>query len=68
MSAILGIDAAWTPDEPSGVALIRTTQEGSWECVKFAPSYDAFIESAGGNAVRWETSAGKAKALSRTAC
>ena len=54
MSAILGIDAAWTSDEPSGVALIRTTQEGSWECVKFAPSYDAFIESAGGNAVRWD--------------
>ena len=54
MSAILGIDAAWTAGEPSGVALIRTTQEGSWECVELASSYDAFIESAGGYAVRWD--------------
>ena len=54
MSAILGIDAAWTAGEPSGVALIRTTQEGSWECVELASSYDAFIESASGYAVRWD--------------
>lgn len=50
MSAILGIDAAWTPHHPSGVALIRQTPLGAWECVAVAPSYSSFIQKAGTNA------------------
>jgi predicted RNase H-like nuclease len=39
--AVLGIDAAWTDHEPSGVALLR--QNGSkWQCLRAAPSYSAF--------------------------
>ena len=44
MQAILGIDAAWTPDNPSGVALLRRLQpELDWQCIALAPSYEAFI-------------------------
>ncbi len=43
MTAILGIDAAWTTAEPSGVALIAEHGTG-WQCVGLAPSYDTVIE------------------------
>jgi predicted RNase H-like nuclease len=43
MNAILGIDAAWTPNHPSGVALIRQTESGKWESVAVAESYQAFL-------------------------
>ena len=43
MTAILGIDAASTTAEPSGVALIAKHGNG-WRCVALAPSYDTFIE------------------------
>jgi predicted RNase H-like nuclease len=46
--AVLGIDAAWTDRQPSGVALLR--RDGSkWECLRVAPSYTSFCEG-----VNWE--------------
>ena len=47
MTTILGIDAAWTAHEPSGVALVRF-DGGSWRCVAVAPCYASFIALAGG--------------------
>ena len=39
---ILGIDAAWTAAEPSGIALVQ--RSGSiWRCLAVAPSCDAFV-------------------------
>jgi predicted RNase H-like nuclease len=46
MSAILGIDAAWTPHRPSGVALIRQIGSGEWECVAVDHSYEDFLNNA----------------------
>lgn len=46
--AVLGIDAAWTEKEPSGVAL-WAQQGNSWSCLKVAPSYSAFC-----NDFSWE--------------
>lgn len=43
MSAVLGIDAAWTYDHPSGVALVRQTGSGQWEAVAVDDSYQAFL-------------------------
>jgi predicted RNase H-like nuclease len=43
MSAILGIDAAWTAHHPSGVALIRQTESGRWESVRVSCSYEGFL-------------------------
>lgn len=39
--AVLGIDAAWTEKEPSGVALWEKRGE-RWHCLRVAPSYAAF--------------------------
>jgi predicted RNase H-like nuclease len=44
MSAILGIDAAWTSNHPSGVALIRQMKTGKWESVRVSCSYEKFLE------------------------
>ncbi|QCQ98023.1 hypothetical protein [Brevundimonas sp. SGAir0440] len=45
--AVLGIDAAWTLREPSGVALI--SKSGSrWRLLAAAPSYESFIAITGG--------------------
>ncbi len=41
MRAVLGIDAAWTVREPSGVALIVDSGSG-WQIVEVAASYAAF--------------------------
>ena len=54
MPAILGIDAAWTTTEPSGVALINRDDNGHWVCVAVAPSYESFIAIPDGNVVQWE--------------
>jgi predicted RNase H-like nuclease len=51
---VLGIDAAWTEKEPSGVALIENSQEG-WQCVAITPSYDSFLALAEGTPVDWTT-------------
>jgi len=42
MRVILGIDAAWTEREPSGVALAVDDGSG-WKLIRAAPSYDAFL-------------------------
>ena len=50
MRVILGIDAAWTDRQPSGVALVKG--EGRrWSCLAVAASYQAFIERASGPTV-----------------
>jgi hypothetical protein len=36
MASVLGIDAAWTKKEPSGVALLEDFP-GGWRCVVVAP-------------------------------
>ncbi len=42
MTAVLGIDAAWTFTEPSGVALVE--RDGvNWRLVRVAASYQAFL-------------------------
>ena len=38
MTTVLGIDAAWTAKNPSGVALV-SRQGGQWMCRGLAPSY-----------------------------
>jgi hypothetical protein len=53
VSAIHGIDAAWTAGRPSGVALFH--QRGDrWCCVALAPSYTQFEGLAEGRAVDWQ--------------
>ena len=52
MTAILGIDAAWTAGEPSGVALVQR-QASRWRCVAVAPSYAAFTALAEGHVPDW---------------
>ncbi len=52
MVGVLGIDAAWTEKEPSGVALLEGSPEG-WRCVAVAPSYDSFLSFAEGTPVDW---------------
>ena len=46
---VLGIDAAWTAHQPSGIALVQRTNAG-WSCLAVAPSYKAFIGQASGQA------------------
>lgn len=47
MRSVLGIDAAWTLTEPSGVAL-AIDYDGEWRMAAVAPSYDAFVRIAKG--------------------
>jgi predicted RNase H-like nuclease len=49
---VLGIDAAWTADQPSGVAVLRR-RPGGWECVGLAPSYASFLALAAGAPIDW---------------
>ena len=44
MTAVLGIDAAWTFTEPSGVALVER-DGASWRLVRVAASYQAFLSN-----------------------
>ena len=44
---VLGIDAAWTAHQPSGISLVQRTTSG-WSCLAIAPSYEAFIAQASG--------------------
>lgn len=55
MAGVLGIDAAWTEREPSGVALIEGSA-GEWRCVTVAPSYASFLAQAEGVPVDWTQS------------
>ncbi len=43
--AVLGIDAAWTAKNPSGVALAAEESDG-WRLVAVAPSYERFAQMA----------------------
>jgi predicted RNase H-like nuclease len=54
MTSILALDPAWTPTEPSGVALVRQVKD-RWRCVALAPSYEQFVALAKGNPVDWVT-------------
>lgn len=49
---ILGLDAAWTENHPSGVSLVSKSA-GRWECVAVTPSYQAFLSIAEGRPVDW---------------
>jgi predicted RNase H-like nuclease len=49
---VLGIDAAWTATQPSGVAVLRA-RRGGWQCVALAPSYASFLALAAGTRVDW---------------
>jgi predicted RNase H-like nuclease len=49
---VLGLDAAWTENHPSGVSLVSKST-GRWKCVAVAPSYQAFFDVAEGRAVDW---------------
>jgi predicted RNase H-like nuclease len=42
-AAVLGVDAAWTLTQPSGVALVVAQIPGSWRLVASAPSYQHFF-------------------------
>src|SRR6185295_11338665 len=53
MTTILGIDAAWTATEPSGVALVASRDNG-WRCLAVAPSYESFLDLTRGVPVPWE--------------
>lgn len=50
--AVLGVDAAWTEKNPSGVALVSFAS-GKWECVALAPSYRQFLEFSKGKEIDW---------------
>ncbi len=52
MTTILGIDAAWTATEPSGVAIVQH-RESRWRCLVAAPSYSSLIEQADGRLPNW---------------
>jgi predicted RNase H-like nuclease len=49
---VLGIDAAWTTTEPSGVALVVGGPD-RWSCRGLAPSYRQFVELAAGEPIDW---------------
>ena len=53
MPALLGIDAAWTLQKPSGVSLLSGDERNGWYCVGLAPSYQAFVDLAAGTPVDW---------------
>lgn len=54
MRTVLGIDAAWTENEPSGVALVQGEGD-SWRLICAAPSYEAFLAARRGINVDWQT-------------
>jgi predicted RNase H-like nuclease len=56
MDGILGIDAAWTAKEPSGVALLEGSP-GEWRCVTVTPSYDSFLALTEGTPIDWTVKA-----------
>ena len=54
MSVVLGIDAAWSEAQPSGVAVVLSSAD-AWRCAGVAPSYEAFMALAAGVPVDWES-------------
>lgn len=57
MRAVIGIDAAWTRDRPSGVALC-VERGGVWHCEAVAPSYEHFIALGDGRRISWDRPGG----------
>ena len=56
MSVVLGIDAAWTAGQPSGVALVRSARGRIWNCIALAPSYESFLTiAAKRGTIDWRT-------------
>ena len=53
MALVLGIDAAWTTGQPSGVALLDAAASGAM-CLVAAPSYAAFLAQANGQDIDWQ--------------
>jgi predicted RNase H-like nuclease len=53
MRAVLGIDAAWTEGEPSGVCLVEGEGD-SWRVVCAAPSYESFLGASRGTPIDWQ--------------
>ncbi len=53
MALVLGIDAAWTTGQPSGVALLDAAASGAM-CLVAAPSYAAFLAQANGLGIDWQ--------------
>ena len=45
MNSVLGIDSAWTTDNPSGVALIQESNDGRWRHVRSTCSYQDFVNT-----------------------
>lgn len=52
MTVILGIDAAWTDNAPSGVAVVSGSRK-DWVCHAVAPSHSVFLAMAQGRDVEW---------------
>lgn len=50
---VLGIDAAWTSGNPSGVALVRG-HGARWDVLAAAPSYASFVAVACGTPLDWD--------------
>jgi len=48
MSAVLGIDAAWTPAVPTGFAVVGKKPSG-WQLIAAAASYQRFLALADGS-------------------
>ncbi len=57
MQAVLGIDAAWTPRNPSGVAL-AANRHSRWQLVALSPSYQCFRDYAEGRGAQTHAPAG----------
>jgi len=55
LRAVIGIDAAWTATEPSGVALLVEDARG-WRSAAVAPSYADFVTLGDGGSVDWDRS------------
>jgi predicted RNase H-like nuclease len=54
--SVLGIDAAWTVNRQSGIALVSRGSTGSWQCLCVAPSYASFLTAAKGVRISsWDT-------------
>ena len=51
--SVLGIDAAWTFHQPSGVALVAKSGTDTWRCLCVAPSYGSFVRYGAGHPVDW---------------
>lgn len=56
MTTVLGIDAAWTATQPSGVALVQKVGM-RWSCRAVAPSYGGFGQASRGGPVDWRAPA-----------